>query len=186
MLKVQTDTYSYPHVFLAEQLLAASKTVKPKDPRARRLIDGLKDWNGIADANSAEVSFLYAVRNSALKLVLEPVLAEDTALYQWRSTAFLQKTLTDRPSKWLPAAYKNYDELLVAAADDAVKNLAENSASERVDDWAWKKFNSLDMFHPLGHNGVLKSFLSIAGKPQCSENSKKRRCARAGETCRVN
>ena len=166
MLKVQTDTYSYPHVFLAEQLLAAAKTVKPKDPRARRLIDGLKDWNGIADANSAEVSFLYAVRNSALKLVLEPVLAEDTALYQWRSTAFLQKTLTDRPSRWLPAAYKNYDELLVAAADDAVKKLAENSASERVDDWAWKKFNSLDMFHPLGHNGVLKSFLSIAGKPQ--------------------
>ena len=166
MLKVQTDTYSYPHVFLAEQLLAASKTVKPKDPRARRLIDGLKDWNGIADANSAKVSFLYAVRNSALKLVLEPVLGEDTALYQWRSTTFLQKTLTDRPSRWLPAAYKNYDELLVAAADDAVKKLAENSASERVDDWAWKKFNALDMFHPLGHNGVLKAFLSITGKPQ--------------------
>ena len=166
MLKVQADTYSYPHVFLAEQLLAASKTVKPKDPRARRLIDGLKDWNGIAEASSTEISFLFAVRNSALKLVLEPVLGEDTALYQWRSTAFLQKTLTDRPSKWLPAAYKNYDELLVAAADDAVKKLAENSASERVDDWVWKKFNSLDMFHPLGHNGVLKSFLSIAGKPQ--------------------
>ena len=166
MLKVQADTYSYPHVFLAEQLLAASKTVKPKDPRARRLIDGLKDWNGIAEASSTEISFLFAVRNSALKLVLEPVLGEDTALYQWRSTTFLQKTLTDRPSRWLPAAYKNYDELLVAAADDAVKKLAENSASERVDDWAWKKFNSLDMFHPLGHNGVLKSFLSITGKPQ--------------------
>lgn len=166
MLKVQTDTYSYPHVFLAEQLLAAAKTVKSKDLRAQRLIDGLKDWNGIADANSASISFLFAVRNSALKLILEPVLGEDTALYQWRSTTFLQRTLTDRPSRWLPAAYKNYDELLVAAADDAVKKLAENSKSERIDDWAWKKFNSLDMFHPLGHNEVLKAFLSITGKPQ--------------------
>lgn len=166
MLKVQTDTYSYPHVFLAEQVLAAAKTVKPKDPRAQRLIDGLKDWNGIADANSAETSFLYAVRNSALKLILEPVLGGDTALYQWRSTTFLQKTLTDRPSKWLPAAYKNYDELLVAAADDAVKKLAENSKSERVDDWAWKRFNSLEMFHPLGRSGLLKTLLSITGKPQ--------------------
>ena len=166
MLKVQTDTYSYPHVFLAEQLLAAAKTVKAKDPRAQRLIDGLKDWNGIADANSPEISFLVGVRASALKLVLEPVLGEDTALYQWRSTTFLQRTLTDRPSKWLPTAYKNYDELLVAAADDAVKKLAENSKSERVDDWAWKKFNSLDMFHPLGHSGLLKTFLSITGKPQ--------------------
>ena len=166
MLKVQTDTYSYPHVFLAEQLLAAAKTVKPKDPRAQRLIDGLKDWNGIADANSAETSFLFAARNSALKLVLEPILGEDTALYQWRSTTFLQKTLTDRPSKWLPAPYKTYDELLVAAADDSVKKLAENSKSERVDDWAWKRFNSLDMFHPLGHTGPLKTFLSITGKPE--------------------
>ncbi|HKW63794.1 MAG TPA: penicillin acylase family protein [Candidatus Acidoferrum sp.] len=166
MLKVQTDTYSYPHVFLAEQLLAAVKTAKPKDPRAQRLIDGLKDWNGIADANSAEVSFLFTIRNSALRMILEPVLGEDTTLYQWRSTSFLQKTLTGRPSKWLPAAYKNYDEVLVAAADDAVKKLAANSKSERVDDWAWKRFNPLDMFHPLGHNGPLKTFLSITGKPQ--------------------
>ena len=166
MLKVQTDTYSYPHVFLAEQLLAAVKTVKPKDPRAQRLIDGLKDWNGIADANSPEISFLIGVRSSALKLVLGPVLGEDTPLYQWRSTTFLQKTLTDRSSKWLPGAYKNYDELLVAAADDAVKQLAENSKSERVDDWAWKNFNSLDMLHPLGHNGLLKTFLSVTDKPQ--------------------
>jgi penicillin G amidase len=166
MLKVQTDTYSYPHVFLAEQLLAAGKTVKAKDPRAQRLIDGLKDWNGIAHANSSETSFLFAVRNSALRLVLEPVLGEDTGLYQWRSTTFLQNTLTDRPSKWLPTAYKTYDELLVAAADDAVKRLAENSKSERADDWGWKRFNSLDMFHPLGRDGLLKTFLSITGKPQ--------------------
>jgi len=166
MLKVQTDTYSYPHVFLAEQLLAAAKTVKAKDPRAQRLVEGLKDWNGIADANSPEISFLFTVRNSALRLILESVLGEDTPLYQWRSTTFLQRTLTDRPSKWLPTGYKNYDELLVAAADDAVKKLAQNSGSERVDDWAWKKFNSLEMFHPLGRSGLLKTFLSITDKPQ--------------------
>lgn len=166
MLKVETDTYSYPHVFLAEQLLAAAKTVKPKDPRTQKLIDGLKDWNGIADANSPEISFLHNVRLAALKLILAPVLGEEASLYQWRSMTFLQTTLTDRPSKWLPSPCKNYDQLLVAAADDAVKRLAEDSRSERVEDWAWKNFDSLDMFHPLGHQGLLKAFLSIAGKPQ--------------------
>jgi len=30
----------------------------------------------------------------------------------------------------------------------------------------WKNFNSLDMFHPLGHESILKTFLSITGKPQ--------------------
>jgi penicillin amidase len=166
MLKVQTDTYSYPHVFLAEQLQAAAKTAKPKDPRAQQLIDGLKDWNGIADGNSAEVSFLHHVRLAALKLILEPVLGDQTSLYQWRSMTFLQKTLTNRPAKWLPAVYKNYDELLAGAADMAVKRLAEDSKSERVEDWAWKNFNSLEMFHPLGHEGILKTFLSITAKPQ--------------------
>jgi penicillin amidase len=166
MLKVQTDTYSYPHVFLADQMIAAAKTAKPKDARAQKLIDGLKDWNGIADAHSSEVSFLHATRRAALDLLLEPILGTDTALYQWRTTTFLQKTLTDRPSKWLPGSYKNYDELLAAAADRAASKLAEQSKSERTEDWAWEKFNSLDMFHPLGREGFLKTFLSITGKPQ--------------------
>ena len=166
MLKVQTDTYSYPHAFLADQLLASVKTAKPKDLRAQKLIEGLKDWNGIADADSPEVSFVHATRRAALDILLEPFLGKDSNLYQWRSTTFLQKTLTDRPAKWLPAAYKNYDELLTAAADVAVSKLAEQSKSERVEDWAWKRFNSLDMFHPIGREGILKRFLSITDKPQ--------------------
>jgi penicillin amidase len=166
MLKVQTDTYSYPHVFVADQLSAAVRTVKPKDARTQKLIEGLKDWNGIADANSPEVSFLHATRQAALDLLLEPFLGKDTALYQWRSMTFLQKVLTDRPPKWLPVAYKNYDELLVAAADRAVEKLSEQSGSQRIEDWAWKRFDSLDMYHPLGHTGLLKWFLSITDKPQ--------------------
>ena len=102
----------------------------------------------------------------ALDLLLEPFLGKETNLYQWRSTTFLQKTLTDRPAKWLPAAYKSYDELLAAAADLAVGTLATQSKSERVEDWAWSRFNSLDMMHPIGHDGLLKTFLSITGKPQ--------------------
>jgi penicillin amidase len=166
MLKVQTDTYSFPHVFLADQLSAAVKTAKPKDARAQKLIEGLKDWNGIADADSPEVSFLHAARRAALDLLLEPLLGKETNLYQWRSTTFLQKVLIDRPAKWLPAAYKNYDELLAAAADLAVTNLAIQTKSERVEDWAWKRLDSLDMFHPIGREGLLKRFLSITDKPQ--------------------
>ncbi len=166
MLKVQTDTYSYPHVFLADQLVAAAKTAKPKDAREQELIDGLKDWNGIADAESPEVSFLEATRRASLDLLLEPILGNDTNLYQWRSTAFLQRILTERPAKWLPPAYKNYDELLVSAGSRAVTNLAIRSGSEQIRDWQWKRFNSLDMLHFIGREGLLKRFLSIADKPQ--------------------
>jgi penicillin G amidase len=166
MLKVQTDTYSYPHLFLAEQLSSAIKIVQPKDARAQKLIGGVKDWNGIADADSPLVSFLEATRSAALFLLLEPYLGKDTSLYDWRSTAFLQKILTDRPAKWLPPAYKTYDDLLCAAADRAVGRLAERTKSERIEDWQWKRFDALEMFHPIGRAGLLKLLFSITGKQQ--------------------
>jgi len=166
MLKVQADTYSYPHLFLAGQLVAAAKTAKPKDRRAQRLVEGLKDWNGSAEANSPDVPFLEATCGAALDLLLEPFLGKNTVIYQWRKTTFLQEILTDRPAKWLPSQYKNYDELLAAAADAAASKLAEQSKSERAEDWKWGRFNSLEMLHPLGQQGILKAFLSITGKPQ--------------------
>ncbi len=166
MLKVETDTYSFPHAFLADQMAAAAKKVQPKDPRAQQLVAALRDWNGIADADSSLVSFVVMARRAALDLLLEPYLGNDTSLYTWRSTAFLQKILTDRPAKWLPPAYKNYDELLAAAADLAVSMLAVQTKSERVNGWQWKELNSLDMLHPLGREGFLKHLLSISGKPQ--------------------
>jgi penicillin G amidase len=175
MLKVQTDTYSYPHAFVADQLSAAVKTTAPKDERAKKLIEGLKDWNGIADAQSPEVPFLDATRRAALVLILEPYLGNETTLYEWRGMSFLQKVLTERPGKWLPSAYKTYDELLMAAADRGVARLEEQTKSPRIEDWAWKNFDALDMLHPLGRSPgnslwsrqrLLWDFLSITGKPQ--------------------
>ena len=166
MLKVQTDTYSYPHAFLADQLSAAAKNAQPKDDRARKLIEGLKDWNGIADADSPEVSFLEETRRAAIDLLVAPYLGKETGLYTWRRTTFLQRVLTARPAKWLPSGYKTYDELLSAAADRAVQILAELSNKSRIEDWPWKQFDSLDMVHPLGRTGLLRNFLSITNKPQ--------------------
>ena len=166
MLKVQNDTYSYPHMFLAEQLSAAAKSVPPKDARAQRLIQQLKDWNGIANADSVEVSFLQAVRRSLMEMILEPYLGNNTDLYEWRSMAFLQKVLTERPAKWLPPSCKSYDELLTSAADRAVSKLAAQTNSQRPTDWPWKRFNSLQMLHPMGQTGILKLLFSISDKPQ--------------------
>lgn len=166
MMNVETDTYSSPDVFIADQLLAAAKTSKPKDSRAQELLEDLRNWNGIADADSPVVSFLEAARRATLHLILEPYLGGNTNLYDWRSNVFLQKVLTSRPPNWLPPVYKTYDDLLAAAADQAVTVLADQSKSQRISDWQWKEFDSLEMLHPLGRQGFLKWLLSITGKPQ--------------------
>jgi len=166
MLKVQTDTYSYPHVFIGEQLVAAARIAPPKNPRAQKLIQQAKDWNGIADSNSSVVTFLDSAMYRSLDLILEPRLGKDTALYSWRKLAFLQKVLTERPARWLPAEFRNYDELLSTAADRAVKRLEEETHSSDPDDWAWKRFNYLEMLHPIGRDGILKKLLSKSGQAQ--------------------
>jgi penicillin G amidase len=166
MVKVQIDAYSYPHVFIAEQLLAAASVAPPKDPRTIKLIEEAKQWNGIADANSTVVSFLNSTMHGTLDLMLEPYLGKDTDLYDWRRIAFLQRILTERPARWLPAGYKNYDELLSAAADQAVESLQEKTKDPNPEDWAWKRFNYLDMFHPIGREGIFKKLLSLSDEPQ--------------------
>ena len=166
MLKVETDTFSYPHLFIAEQLVAAAKAAPPKDERARKLIQEAKDWNGMADVNSSVVSFLDATLFRSLSLVLKPYLGEDTSLYRWRGITFLQRVLTERPARWLPSDFKSYDELLSAAADLAVKKLEQTTGEKDPDDWEWKRFNYLDMLHPIGREGILKKLLSITDHPQ--------------------
>jgi penicillin G amidase len=166
MLKVQTDTFSYPHLFMAEQLVAAAKASPPKDERARKLILEAKDWNGIADANSTVVPFLDVTLSQSLRFILQPYLGNGTELYQWRRLSFLQRVLTERPAKWLPSDFKNYDELLSAAADQAVKRLEEETKDKDPDDWEWRRFNYLDMLHPIGRDGALKALLSISEHPQ--------------------
>ena len=166
MLKVQADAYSIPHAFIAEQLVAAAKVAPAKDPRARKLIEQAKDWNGIAEPNSTVVAFLNSAMYRALNLILEAQLGNDADKYDWRKFNFLQRTLQERPAKWLPSQFENYDELLTAAADQAVHRLEEGTKDADPEDWDWKRFNYLDMLHPLGREGVLKKLLSITDQAQ--------------------
>jgi penicillin amidase len=166
MLKVQADAYSIPHAFIAEQLVAAAKVAPAKDPRAKKLIEQAKDWNGIAEPNSTVVAFLNSAMYRALNLILEAQLGNDADKYDWRKFNFLQRTLQERPAKWLPSQFENYDELLTAAADQAVHRLEEGTKDADPEDWDWKRFNYLDMLHPLGREGVLKKLLSITDQAQ--------------------
>ncbi len=178
MLKVQTDTYSYPHVFIAEQLAAAAKVAPPKDARAAKLIQESREWNGIAEANSTVVPFLNSALYRALDLILEPQIGKAAELYDWRKIAFLQRVLTERPARWLPAEFRSYDELLTAAADKAVKHLEERTKDPNPEDWTWKRFNYLDMLHPIGQQGLLKKLLSLADQPQSGTSFSPRAASR--------
>ncbi len=158
---IQADVVSLPDLFLAREMLAASRSDSPHDPEARKLVARLNGWDGRSVADSVETSFLHYARQALLEDLLKPYLGKETRKYDWwRNVVFLDNVLRDRPAHWLPKGYANYDALLAGAADQGVSRL-RTIWGPREDDWRWGRVNSLELQHPLGLRGPLRWLLDI-------------------------
>jgi penicillin amidase len=166
-LRIQTDVLSLPHLTLARALLKAAEHVPPRDPRLRTLLDRLQSWDGLARVDSVETAFADAVRRELLERLLTPHLGEQTQQYSWfRSSVFLENILQERPAHWLPEGVASYDALLLAAAEAALEQLATQTGTANPNHWEWGKLVPLEILHPLGRSGMLRSLLSIGPLPQ--------------------
>ncbi|HTV58236.1 MAG TPA: penicillin acylase family protein [Verrucomicrobiae bacterium] len=176
--RIQNDITSLPDSFLSDQLRGAATTAKPKDSRTAKLIAGLSEWDGRASADSVATSFLEYTRRALFERILWPYLGGNVYKYElwepgsvyndvwWRDKVFLANVLMTRPPAWLPAGFSNYDELLMASADDAVAALAKQTGESDPSKWNWGSLHKLDMKHPLGRSGILHEFLSIGAYPE--------------------
>jgi len=59
-------------------------------------------------------------------------------------TVWLENVLTHQPPRWLPAQHANYNELITAALEDALKN-----APKRLDSWKWGAQNTVTIQNPI-------------------------------------
>lgn len=158
---IQDDVVSLPDRFLAREMLQASRHDPPSNPQARRLVQRLKGWDGRAVADSVETSFLYYARAALLNDILQPYLGNQTRMYDWwRNVVFLENVLQEKPARWLPPMYANYDQLLAASADQSVAEL-RRVWGPRADDWRWGRVNRLELRHPLGMRGPLRWLLNV-------------------------
>jgi penicillin G amidase len=170
---IQNDIVSMPNRFLASALLEAARTKQPADARAQRLVAKLAGWDARATAESVETSFVEYTRRSLFVRLLQPYLGDEVTKYElweplsvyndvwWRDKVFLDNVLRDRPAAWLPGGFANYDELLMAGADDAVAVLQKQTGQATESEWNWGRLHPLDMLHPLGRAGLLHRLLSI-------------------------
>jgi penicillin G amidase len=170
---VQNDILSLPDRYLAGQLVAAARVKSPKDARAQKLIQTLSGWDARTPPNSVETSFVEFTRFAIFRRLLSPFLDEQVTKYElweplsiynevwWRDKVFLENVLRERPASWLPKEFTSYDELLAAAADDAVARLAKQTGTPDAANWNWGRLHRLDMAHPLGRSGLLHLLLSI-------------------------
>jgi penicillin amidase len=170
---IQNDIVSLPNRFLAGALLQAAKVKQPADARARGLIAKLAGWDARATAESIETSFVEYTRRAIFVHLLQPYLGDEVIKYElwepqsvyndvwWRDKVFLENILRARPGAWLPNGSANYDELLMASADDAVAALQKQTGQANESAWNWGRLHALDMVHPLGRGGLLHGLLSI-------------------------
>jgi penicillin amidase len=170
---IQNDIVSLPNRFLAGALLQAAKTKQPSDARTQRLVAGLAGWDARAAAESVETSFVEYTRRAMFVRLLQPYLGDQVTQYElwepqsvyndvwWRDKVFLESILHARPAAWLPSGFANYDELLMASADDAVTALQKQTGQAAESAWNWGQLHPLDMVHPLGRAGLLHGLLSM-------------------------
>ena len=161
MNAIQNDVVALNDKSLGDAIAHAAETVKPKDPRTSQIIAGLAKWDGSANADSVETSFVEVTRDAFMRNLLTPYLGASTDLYQGRGSVFIDRILRDRPEKWLPPGYHNFDELLIASADQATALMDATTRSKELSAWQIGKLNMLTMDHPLGQTGILHRILSI-------------------------
>jgi penicillin amidase len=164
MLALETDIYSEPDRFFAERFVYAVDHGRNPSARAKAAAEIMRQWDGRMVENSAAPTIETRARRELARLLLEPKLGSapkdpqqaETTLswksYQWSmSTIWLENVLQHQPTRWLPEAYANYNELLTAAVEAAVDPdpKHDSAAPQDLNSWRWGDFHPLEIQHPI-------------------------------------
>ncbi|HKI27136.1 MAG TPA: penicillin acylase family protein [Candidatus Sulfotelmatobacter sp.] len=167
MLALENDVHSEAEQFVAERLVYAVDHASKPSARAKQAADLMRNWDGRMLAASAAPTIVDSSIVTLRRLLLEPKLGsapadpvrEDETLswktYSWEMrSVWLENILLHHPKRWLPDKYPNYDELLTAAVEEAVKY---PQAPKDLSSWRWGAFNAVEIQHPvLGNIPLLR------------------------------
>lgn len=170
MLSLETDTSSELDRFMADKIVDAIDHAGNPSPQARKAANILRQWNGQMSAETAAPTIASETRDELKRLLLESKLgtANDDSQLSWKSykwmqeTVWLENVLTTQPARWLPQNFSNYNELILAATEHALKK-----APQELDSWRWGPQNSLTIQNPiLGQVPILRRWSGTGTNPQ--------------------
>ncbi|MBV9183264.1 MAG: penicillin acylase family protein, partial [Acidobacteria bacterium] len=185
MLVLQTDIYSELDHFVADKIVYAVDHTQKASPSARQAANILRQWSGQMDASSPAATIVTRARLELGRLLLEAKLGaaphkDDEPSLNWKSyrwmmeTVWLENLLSHSPPRWLPPGFSNYDQLLAAALEAALK-----SAPAELNSWIWGRENSLTIQNPiLGRIPVLRRWTGPGENPQSGSGYTVKACGR--------
>ncbi len=160
MLAIQTDITSEYDRFFADKLVYAIDHSSNASSRTRQAADVMRGWDGRMLADSAAPTIEVRTRRYLWEMLLDPKLGNDADNYEWSESAVALENIVDKqPERWLPPGYGNFNDLMNAAVEKAVKDGPANLQS-----WRYGETYPVVITHPI-FSGVpiLHGHMSIAG-----------------------
>jgi penicillin amidase len=189
MLRIQTDIHSEFDHFCAQQFVYAVDHAANATTHAREAADVMRGWDGEVAVHDVAPTIVVAAERELWRLLLEGQLgparpAGDSTVFTsfrlngWRTywwymkEAAMENILSDRPQRWLPAQYKNFDELLAAAVDAAVTPAINRGIGLKSDAWKWGERHPLILQHPVfGRIPIVRGWSGPGRVPQSGDGN---------------
>jgi penicillin amidase len=157
MLSIQLDTSALFHerwrTLLLERVLTPAAAQDERRKAFRQLVES--SWTGRADPDSVSYRLVRAFRSAVSRLVygsINDVVKTSDQDFDFaranRAEGPLWQLVTERPLHLLAAQYASWDALLIAAVDDAIRDLTTDGRP--LEQHTWGTFNRALVTHPLG------------------------------------
>jgi penicillin amidase len=178
MLAIQLDDRA---ILLGTWYKLLLETLRPDivagKPSRDRLLQGIQEWEGRADVDSVSYRIVRAFRIRVAHRVFDPVFAPCVARdadFAWPQLNFeqpLESIVNERPMNLLDPSYRNWDDLLVAAADDVSDLYAKQGVDPRTATWGQR--NTARIQHPFaaGLPHWAASWLSMPADPLAGDTN---------------
>ncbi len=147
MERMQNDTASELDALLAARIADAVPHAEHASKRARQAAGLLRAWDGRVTKDAVAPNLTEATRRALLPLVLRPYLNDAWELYSWGESSYVLETMVrNRPARWLPKEFRTWDDLLVAALEQGLRDAHAPGDLRR---WTWGEAHTLDLEHPV-------------------------------------
>ena len=160
MLALQTDITSGYDRFFADKFVYAIDHSSKATNRTRQAADVMRGWDGRMLADSAAPAIEVRTRRYLWEMLLDPKLGNDADNYEWSEAAVaLENIVENQPARWLPPGYSNFNDLLTAAVEKALKDAPSDLKS-----WKYGEVYPVAIIHPVFSGlPILHGQMSVAG-----------------------
>jgi len=120
----------------------------------------MRNWDGRMDKELAAPTIEARTRRYLWEMLLDPKLGNDADNYEWSEAAVaLENIVRDQPARWLAPGYANFNDLLTAAVEKALKD-----APADLKTWKYGEAYPLVVTHPIFSGlPILHGHANIAG-----------------------